>query len=89
MVSSPRGFGSGARSESLAAKQLARNVAVGGSEPWPAPRRRCCCGGCRARAHACRERSVRGFRLPQLLGLLATLSLPIADAWLDWGVATS
>ena len=29
---------------------------------------------------------IRGFRLPQFLGLGGSLVLPTADAWLDWGV---
>ncbi len=29
---------------------------------------------------------IRGFRLPQFLGLTGSLVLPTADAWLDWSV---
>ena len=35
---------------------------------------------------ALRAWKVRGFRLPELLGLLASLVLPTADAGLDWAV---
>eukprot|EP01045_Picozoa_sp_COSAG04_P032017 COSAG04_NODE_6135_length_1402_cov_1.195702_1_plen_252_part_10 len=42
-----------------------------------------CCARC---CFALKEYKIRGFRLPQFLGLGASLVLPTADAWLDWSV---
>ena len=33
-----------------------------------------------------KERKVRGFRMPEFLGLLATLVLPVSEAATDWSV---
>ena len=43
-------------------------------------------GCCARRCFALRECKVRGFRLPEFLGLCGSLVLPTADAWLDWSV---
>ena len=40
-----------------------------------------CCARC---CFALKEYKIRGFRLPQFVGLGASLVLPTADAWLDW-----
>eukprot|EP01045_Picozoa_sp_COSAG04_P013917 COSAG04_NODE_1013_length_8768_cov_10.694544_5_plen_388_part_00 len=33
-----------------------------------------------------REHKIRGFRLPEFLGLAGSLALPTSDTWLDWSV---
>ena len=52
--------------------------------------RRPCCASGRRCCFELREwfanTEVRGFALPQFLGMLGSLALPVADAWLDWSV---
>jgi hypothetical protein len=54
-----------------------------GTRHFPAQAGPGCCRRCLLKL---RLYSVRGFALPQFLGLLGSLALPTADAFLDWSV---